>query len=362
MTRLNRTKCTAGAVAVALTGLVSGCGAPDLSAMRPTVQKQAAAVMVVGKPDFMPTTPVSASGDEPLMMETVQSSTGSFLNQANTLLQHQDVTNCVIAVDDAGALDSDISQLAQKYAHVHFDILTNQAPSDISASNVAIVSQDANAVDFAIGWLVGVWASNLVKTQQLSLQPAVGYAVSGVSASRQKAFFAGLYTANPAAQIVNMTGSNNSASNNTSNSSAGNSTTTTSTAPTQYPVVSGVVVGGNLAQPVAESIAQNAPIVFDLTGASTTLPNLSVYPGHLAPSRATDLIDQISGGHWQAGSTSVIDSTSVTLNTQLMPPPVVDAWQTLAQTLEQAPNTWQTDYAKLPDATRNLLQSQFGLA
>ncbi|WP_206915700.1 hypothetical protein [Alicyclobacillus suci] len=360
MTRLNRTKCTAGAVTVALTGLISGCGAPDLSAMRPTVQKQAAAVMVVGKPDFMPTTPVSASADEPLMMETVQSSTGSFLNQANTLLQHQDVTNCVIAVDDAGALDSDISQLAQKYAHVHFDILTNQAPSDMFASNVAIVSQDANAVDFAIGWLVGVWASNLVKTQQLSLQPAVGYAVSGVSASRQKAFFAGLYTANPAAQIVNMTGSNNSASN-TGNSSGGNRTTT-STASTSYPVVSGVVVGGNLAHSVAESIAQNAPIVFDLTGTSTTLPNLSVYPGHLASSRAANLIDQISSGHWQAGSTSVIDSTSITLNTQLMPPPVVDAWQTLAQTLEQAPNTWQTDYAKLPDATRNLLQSQFGLA
>ncbi|GMA61495.1 hypothetical protein [Alicyclobacillus fastidiosus] len=250
MTRKNRIRFVAAGASICSIGIVSGCGAPDLSAMQPHVQKQAAAVLVVGNPNFMPTTPLTNTvPDNPMVLETVETTSTSFLEKANEVLKNSEVTTCVVAVDDAGPLATDISQLTQKYANVHFDILSNRAATGVGGSNVAMVYLDENATDFAIGWLAGVWANNLVKTQQLTLQPAIGYSVKGVSVNAQKAFFAGLYTVDPAAQVVPMVPVNGP-----------------NAVPLIYPTVSAVVVGGTVPQSVAQSIGANAPFLFDLTG------------------------------------------------------------------------------------------------
>ncbi|MFB5191490.1 hypothetical protein [Alicyclobacillus fastidiosus] len=345
MTRINRIRFAVAGASICSIGIVSGCGAPDLSAMHPHVQKRAAAVLVVGTPNFMPTTPLTSTvSDNPVVLETVKTSNASFLAKAGEVLSNSEVTTCVVAVDDAGPLATDISQLTQKYANVHFDILSNRSAAGVSGANVAEVYLDANSTDFAIGWLVGVWANNLVKVQQLTQQPAIGYSVKGVSTNAQKAFFAGLYTVDPAAQVVPMTPVNGP-----------------NAVPPIYPTVSAVVVGGTVSQSVAQTIGANAPFLFDLTGGTVSAPAPSIVPGHLAPSQVTNRIAQMSTGTWQAGDQPVVDTTGVAINPQLMPPSVVSAWNSLSRSLAQAPTTWQSDYAKLPTSTQILLKSEFGV-
>ncbi|WAH35346.1 hypothetical protein [Alicyclobacillus dauci] len=335
-------KITMSLCVLSLSLLMAGCGAPDLGAMRPHEQKQAAAVVVVDHPSFLSSSSLQSIVDtQTSVVQTVRSSANSFDQVIDHVLQNKDVTFCLVAANDTTALASDISQIAQKYSSVHFEILSTQAGAAIQGANVSTISQDENATAFSVGFVAGTWATNQAGPGAYAVQPTFGYLPNSLPTSVQQAFFAGLYTADPGAHIVPMTPLNGAA------------------LPPLYPTVSSVIVGSTPTQPMQQFLQTQGYQIFSLSPSLTQLKPVAM-PGHIDVTHFTDALSQFSTGHWQNGNETVFDPTSLTL--QSLPSSVVNAWSPMERASQQTPNLWKSDYQNLPQATRQSIRSQFGIA
>lgn len=339
---------------LAASTVVSACGAPDLTTLKPQVQKTATLVLVVGKPDFVANSTINqATAAQPVIVKTETSTSQSLQNNLNRALQNSDVTSCVIAADDANPLISDMMQIASKYPHVDFEVLSNQQLSRLDAPNIATVSQNQDAIAYAIGWMAGTWATNQMGASRTALQPVFGYAASGLSNDEQKAFFAGLYTSDAAAKVKSVTPP--------APPSTGSAVYGIVGGNSKIPRVQAMILGGQSGSAIKTMLQAQSPIIFALNDITSGLKP-AVMPGHMDNSHISNVLSQITKGQWQAGAETVIDASSVVVNSHQLGSQAAGVWQSLQWSLAKSPALWKTDYQKLPQATRKMLQSQFGLA
>ncbi|MFD1674642.1 hypothetical protein [Alicyclobacillus fodiniaquatilis] len=325
--------------------MVSGCGAPDLAAMKPHVTKSAGAVILVDNPNFVaPKDLQSNQGKQLTSVETIQATTASFASNVTSALKNRHVSLCLIAADNANPLTAEIQKLASAHPNVHFEVVSNQTLTSLQSSEIGSIVQDEDAVAFAIGSLAGTWATTEVQALQLTKQPIFGYVQGNVSKDAQKAFFAGLFTEDPNADIEPMTPLNG----------------TTANVTPIYPTVTAIAAAGQLNASLLQTVQETAPVIFDVDDASD-VPNAAVKPGHLGSSHLQNVLSEFATGQWQARAESVVDQNSVLLDTGQLPSQVMSAWHTLQPSLAQAPAQWQAAFQNLPAATRQMLQTKFGI-
>lgn len=344
-----RNQVASGAVIVFCSAVLIGCGAPDLSAMKPRVDKQVAAVIYVDTPDFEAAQAGTTVSSGATVSETIHTTTQSFRTQLATTLQTRHLSLCVIAVNDATPYASDISQYAQKYTNVRFDVVSDVPVSGLQGPNISTLSGNPDATAYGIGYLAGMNLMTFVPQAssgqgQAVVQPQLGYVPSSAPVDEQKAFFAGLFTADPLAQVVSMVPVNGPTA-----------------VPPIYPSVNSFVYGNPALQAAnVASMTSQTPVFFTF-GAAFKGPQFALAPGHIAGTHVEDALVQFSTGHWRSGDEEVVDASSIQINTKRAPSTVTTNWATLQPSLAQSPTMWQTDFANLPKATKQMLMKQFGL-
>lgn len=343
----NRT--LSGAITVLMSLSLVGCGAPDLSAMRPRVAKPAAAVVYVNHPKFENSSLASsAGGTGKTVLETIHLNGQSFATQMTDILAHDQLSLCVIAVDDANPYASDISQYARKYANIRFDVVSNVPVAGLQGSNISTLSGNPDATAYGIGYLTGVDLSSTSSSSTpgtTAVPPSLVFVPSSAPVDQQKAFFAGLYTADPTAQVVPMT-----------------SGSLTSTVQSVYSTVGSAVFGGLPPNASSVNAIKSPSLSLFSIAPSVNGPQFALSPGHIASTNITNQVLQFSQGHWQSGDETVVDPSSIHMNAQLLPKAVTTRWTTLQPSLAQTPTKWKTDFAHLPKATKGMLLNQFGLS
>lgn len=349
MTRRSKA-CTAFGAAAAVT-LLAGCGAPDLSAMHPQVKKSSAVIFYVNQPNIE----YSASGlnndDEGTMVyKTIQSSASGFQAQLASTLAHDSVSVIVIVVDNAVPYAAYVSQMANQYSNVRFDVISDTPGNFTASSNLHTVSSDPDLVAYAIGYLVGTYLSapssqsTVNSTYGVPMQPILGYLPGTAPKDEQEAFFAGLYTSDAIANVVALVPASGS----------------TASAPV-YPTVNAVVMNSTPSQPTIAALSPQTSTFFSFGGPVTGVASL-IGEGHLASSNVDKAISEIETGQWQSGSEKKIDLSSITLKSSALPSSVSKMWGSLQPTLFSSSLHWQQRFQSLPKSTRTFLSTQFGLS
>ncbi|WP_281758670.1 type 1 periplasmic-binding domain-containing protein [Alicyclobacillus hesperidum] len=325
---------------------LAGCGAPDLSAMQPQVQKSAAIVVDVDNPPFGANATTVAEGGS-LSTEVLHATAGDMLTQVDQILANQGVNGVVIAVHSANSILQSVSQLARQHPNVRFVVVSDWPATLPQLANLSALAMDPDTIAYAIGYLVGVNMNALVakstSTYGYAGQPKIGYLPSSAPSDEQKAFFAGLYQSDPAANVIPLVSLNGPGF------------------PILYPTVSVAVVGNQpSAAQLAAISAQTATVYSFAQSLTGTTP--AIGPGHLASSRVRDALAQLQAKSWSSGQQSVVDLSSVSLNTAVVPASVVLAWAKFEVDAEQTASSWQAQFAALPPTTRAQLANEFGLS
>lgn len=321
----------------------TACGSPDLAAMKPTSAKPATLVVLVNQPTFVKSAQfVLPSNSSTSTFDTLSTTSKSLVQLTKKELSMGDVTSCMVVGDNLQPNLSDMNQLIKAYPKTHFQLVSGQAVSE-NIPNVSTVEQNAEAIAYSIGWLVGTWAS-ATTTQPLVPQPTIGFVPGQLSMNAQKAFFAGLYTIDSAAVVVPMT------------PTAGvvGSTNT-------YPSVGAVVLGGQPSTSLTQVITGNSLPVFSLVPNLTSI-HAAIRPGSFDSSEIISLFQTLLTGHWQAGDEQVIGTSSVFVDTTQMPSSVTTTWSALESSVSNQPNLWQSNFKQLPQNTLQTLRSEFGIA
>jgi hypothetical protein len=329
-----------------LTFALAGCGAPDLSAMQPQVQKSAAIVVDVDNPPFGPNT-AAVAGSGTLSTEVVHTTAAQMLVQVDHILANQGVNGVVIAVHAASSIVQSVAELAHNHPDVRFVVVSDWPTVWPQLTNLSTLAMDPDTIAYAVGYLIGIDINDLVakstSTYGYAVQPKIGYLPSSAPSDEQKAFFAGLYQSDPAANVIPLVSLNGPG------------------LPILYPTVSAAVVGTQPSPAQLAAISAQTGTVYSFadsfTGASPVIG-----PGHLASSRVRDALAQLQSKSWRAGQQSVLDLSSVSLNTAVVPASVVVAWGKFEVVAEQSASSWQAQFAALPNATRAQLASEFGLS
>ncbi|WP_067617044.1 hypothetical protein [Alicyclobacillus acidiphilus] len=357
---MNRTSkpFTAFTVILAL-GFAAGCGAPDLAAMRPQVSKSSAAIFYVDHPSMESGTGLNHDEEGRMVYKTIDVSTGDFETQIASALTNDDLNFVVVVVDNAAPYSTFLSQLAQKYADIHFEVLSDQPGTFPSLQNLRTVSANPDLVAYGIGYLVGTYLSWLAtkatvsSTYGMVVQPTLGYVKSTAPKDQQEAFFAGLYTADASAQVVPL------ASSSGTSASQGYPGSSTAFGYVNALPLSGVVYSSALSKSTIAALASQTNTFFSFGDEFSGLPCL-IRPGHLSPTEVSDAISAAERGQWQPGNEEKIDFSSIALQTSALPPSVSEMWGSLQTTLSTSTTDWRQKFEQLPTQTRSMLSTQFG--
>ncbi|MCL6594115.1 MAG: hypothetical protein K6T31_09080 [Alicyclobacillus sp.] len=188
--RLAAAGLTLGAV-----GLVTGCGAPDLASMRPTVNKTAVAVLLVNQPAAWSPAALQASlpATGKLVVQVDGVSGRQAVATANADVKHPAV-HWLMWVED-GSLPSELMQWAQVHPQVQVLFVGAECTQPLPA-NVHALVPDPLAEAYALGWLAGA--------QAVAAHSAfIGWLASAApDPDTTQAALAGLYSAAPQIQLL----------------------------------------------------------------------------------------------------------------------------------------------------------------
>lgn len=330
----------------AVAASAAGCGAPDLAAMRPTVNKPAVLVEIVGAPPFAPSaSELGAAGAT--AVEVVHTSLSAWQSEAQSELSRRRLTGVMLVCDDANPLASGVNEMASANPSVHFLVVSDRAASPSSLANVAEMAQDPVGVAYSIGVLCGDWMTSLGSGSASGAVytgvPSLVYVPGGASVAEQKAFFVGLYQADANATVVAVPQPSAQPL-----SSYG------------YAVELGAI-GGNAAPGQLQTLHALTPnwACFGTTSAS----GCAVSPGHLADSEVLRAFQMLlSPASWKPGEHLVLDLTSVALDDKQVPASVVTSWAALQVRAESEAAGADATFASLAPSVRANLQNAFHLS
>jgi hypothetical protein len=339
-------------IAVACTGAI-GCGAPDLQAMRPTVPKKAAEVLLVGHPAHW-------SIDQ---VRQLQPATGVVLaartvsGKADVLAELRRVAQAatpplVVVVTDAPPSTA-VRAFLNRHQRVRVEWLARQAAT-VSLHNLRQVEPNPELTAYASGWVAGTLA------MQGLVKPAgrVGWLVdgqAGVPLRWRQAALAGIYNSDTIAQLVPVSfssanpsrlgaanaagsaggGSNSSGANtgltNPSGGGAGHPTPVLSTRPP------GVVLALGSAGPSARQQAAALHTVLLTPFAADSSQSL-VTPALPTPSALIPDLKAYATGTWRSGTKQVATSPQVQLQPGWVPKALETDLLRLQMTLADHPD------------------------
>ncbi|SIS89536.1 hypothetical protein SAMN05421799_106116 [Alicyclobacillus vulcanalis] len=328
----------------AVAASLAGCGAPDLAAMRPTVQKSAVLVEVVGAPPFAPSASQLGTAGA-TSVEVVHVALGEWQSVAAHALAKGQLTGVMVVCDDANAVASGLNQLAADHPDVRFLVVSNWPASQITSGNVEDVAQDPVAVAYSIGALCGDWIASSTSTSGAvySGVPSIVYAPRGATVAEQKAFFTGLYQANPNVRVVALP-----------------QPAAQSLSSYGYAVDLGVV-GGSPAAGELSALRSAAP-AWAAFGTSP-IAGFAISPGHLSSSEAVQAFQAlVSPDAWHSGEHLVLDLSSVAFDDKQVPATVIAAWAKLEVNAIAAAAQSNAAFASLPPSVRSDLANAFHLS
>ncbi|WP_328702035.1 hypothetical protein [Alicyclobacillus fructus] len=325
---------------------VAGCGAPDLAALRPTVDKPAVLVEILGSPPFAPSASELATAGA-TSVDVMHVPTSAWRSKAEAVLSKGHLTGVMLVCDDASAVASGVDELASANPSVRFAVVSDD-PAPLSTSdNVAEIAQDPVGIAYSIGALCGEWMTAVTSASTNASvyggAPTLVYVPRGANATEQKAFFAGLYQANAEVRVMALpeAGSQNLAS-------------------YGYAVELGAI-GGSAPPAEMQMLRGVAPnwVCFGSAGAS----GCAIAPGHLAQSEVLRAFRWlVSSSSWQPGEHLVLDLSSIALDDKQVPASVLTAWAGLQVRAEAQSQQANALFAALPDTVRSYLENTFHLS
>lgn len=352
--------------------VLTGCGAPDLRAMRPTVHKPTAEVVLVGQPAHWYSSDVQSAATQSGAIVGVSQTTPEKL--AGTL--QQAVANAeiglVVVVQNGQIPASEIS-FANQHVTKRFDLM-GSSPASGSAINVEQIVPDEFATGYAAGWLAGELATSISAS-------SVGWLATNSAMTSQagvRAALAGTYAANPGVGITLVPAISSPTASATANS------TTNATAPVpptgqttgstgNVGTVNGTTgagTGGSTGSPGTVPLPHILMVTRPLTatewqivttagvhvvslcpqptGSSTAQP---IVPGMAALQSA---LTAFTANHWQAGVTSTVTSALLDIDTHQVSKSILDSLDSTTASIEagslDAKSVWATVPANLQAA------------
>lgn len=343
MAKIQNLLCTC--VMIVVISLVGGCGSPDLTSLRPMTSKLATLVLLVDHPSFLKADQLKlANSATTETFDISDVSSTALLQTVKRDLGDQDISSCMVIGDNLQPDMMKLAELSKMFAKVHFEAVSGLPISSIGMPNFKTIEPNVPAAMYAIGWLIGTFETSL-SSQVAGTQPTIGFMPSELSVDDERAFFAGLYAIDPAADVVpvSLNGSVIAASAHASRK------------------LGSIVLGANPKPGLRAAIRALKVPVFTLYDDHSSL-RPAIQLGSFDTSEIKSLFQQFATGHWQAHDEQVIGMSSVSIDTHQMPTDVTSTWSSIEPIVFTQPDLWQTIFERLPQHTVRMLQSKFGIA
>jgi hypothetical protein len=175
--------------------LLGGCGAPDLEAMKPSVVKPSAVVVLVDQPQgWSANTTGSLASQQHVVAKVINCSSQELAQVLNKLLTQY--TAGLYLIVSPGSPQPDALTIAKEHLGQRFEWVSSDAVTGLGV-NIRQVVPDRNATSYALGWLAATLAA------AKSPIPLVGWLGGPVQdTAAVKAALTGMYGANAAVTLV----------------------------------------------------------------------------------------------------------------------------------------------------------------
>ncbi|GMA48916.1 hypothetical protein GCM10025857_02730 [Alicyclobacillus contaminans] len=319
---------------------VVGCGAPDLSAMKPTVQKSSAEVLVVGNPPGWTADAVqtleSASG---LNVQVKFCTSGQLEQEVAQAIRSTGVG--LVMVASADLPDNAFATMVQQHPQVMFEWLSTAGNRQLG--NLANFRQrvpDEAITGYGTGWLAGTLESAGWTTSA----PVVGWlsGPSGVPASAEQATLGGLYAAAPNVQLqaVNASAPSQSASG---------------------PVPPIVITNHVLSAAEASTLSAARAVLLSLVP-QPGVSGISTQPAMPDVQAAVEDLLAFANHTWKPGVVSATPDQLLQVSTGVLSPQVQSSWQGMASSLANNAINVTTAWSNVPSPIRTAWSAVAGLA